>query len=128
GVGMLPAIREPFKEVPFDALEQPFGELPEGAEEILTRYLRVKIQSLHYCGPAFYDRPFAEGFYSLALVYPCVMWIARWLAAVTGRHALDLDDIATALATVDHHHGYSQALAGWSARRRVRTLVAMGDL
>lgn len=128
GNGLLPALRDPFREVPFDALEQPFGELPSGAEEMLTRYYRVKIQSLHYCGPAFYDRPFVEGFYSLALVYPCVMWIARWLAAGAQRTSLELDDIATALATVDHHHGYNRALASWSARRRVKTLVQMGDL
>ncbi|MFO1095108.1 MAG: YkgJ family cysteine cluster protein [Planctomycetaceae bacterium] len=128
GHGLLPAIREPFVEVPFDSLEQPFGELPAGAEEILTRYYRVKIQSLHYCGPAFYDRPFVEGFYSLALVYPCVMWIARWLAAGTGRNPLVIDDVATALATVDHHHGYNRSLASWSARRRVKTLMQMGDL
>jgi lysine-N-methylase len=128
GVGLLPAIREPFRQVPFAALEQPFGALPAGAEEILTRYYRVKIQSLHFCGPAFYDRPFAEGFYNLALVYPCVLWIARWLAAGAGRNSLELDDIATALATVDHHHGYSRALAAWSARRRAQNLVRMGDL
>ena len=128
GTGMLPPIREPFREVPFDALEQPFGELPEGAEELLTRYFRVKIQSLHYCGPAFYDRSFVEGFDSLALVYPCMMWIARWLAAGDGRTSLILDDVAAAVATVDHHHGYSRALATWTARRRVQVLVQMGDL
>lgn len=128
GDGMLPAIREPFREVPFDALEQPFGALPAGAEEILTRYYRTKVQSLHFCGPAFYDRPFAEGFYSLALVYPSIMWIARWLAAGEGRTSLAVDDVATALATVDHHHGYNRALATWSARKRVLTLVQMGDL
>ena len=128
GNGLLPAIREPFQEAPFDALEQPFGDLPEGAAEILTRYYRVKIQSLHFCGPAFYDRPFVEGFYSLALVYPCVMWIARWLAAGAQRTSLELDDIVEAVAAVDHHHGYSRALATWSARRRVRNLVQMGDL
>jgi len=128
GNGLAPAIREPFREVPFDALEQPFGELPAGAEEMLTRYYRVKIQSLHYCGPAFYDRPFVEGYYSLALVYPCVMWIARWLATSAGRTSLELGDIAEAITTVDHHHGYSRALASWSARRRAKNLVQMGDV
>lgn len=128
GSGLAPAVREPFREVPFEALEQPFGEWPTEAEEILTRYYRVKIQSLHYCGPAFYDRPFVEGFYSLVLVYPCVMWIARWLAVGAGRTSLEVDDLATALAAVDHHQGYNRSLASWSARRRVKTLMQMGDL
>jgi lysine-N-methylase len=128
GDGHVPAIRAPFKEVPFPQLEQPFGELPAGAEEILTRYYRVKIQSLHYCGPAFHDRPFVEGFYSLALVYPCVMWIARWHAASAGRTSFELDDVVEALTSADHHHGYNRALGSWSARRRVKNLVQMGDV
>lgn len=128
GAGNIPAVQERFREVPFAALEQPFGPPPAGAEEILTRYYRVKIQSLHFCGPAYYNLPLVEGFYALVLVYPCVMWIARWLAAGAGRTTLHLDDVAEALATVDHHHGYSRALATWSFRRRVRNLAQTGDI
>lgn len=128
GEGNVPAIRPPFKELPFAQLEQPFGELPDGGEEILTRYYRVKIQSLHYCGPAFYDRSFVEGFYSLALVYPCVLWIARWHAASAGRSSLVVDDLVEALASVDHHHGYNRALGSWSAGRRVKNLMQLGDV
>ena len=53
--------------------------------------------------------------------------IARWLAAGEGRAMLTLGDVKRALAAADHHHGYSPAIGGASARSRVRAL-AKGDL
>ena len=69
--------------------KRPFGGLSAEADEMLTRYFRVKIQGLHFCGPAYYDVPLVEGFQSLALVFPAVLWLARWLAASGGR--IDVD-------------------------------------
>jgi len=34
----------------------------------------------------FYDRPLIEGFRNLALLYPVILWLGRWLArASSGR-------------------------------------------
>ncbi|MGC1275614.1 MAG: YkgJ family cysteine cluster protein [Planctomycetaceae bacterium] len=126
GTGRLPAFRDDLKQVPFEAVEGPFG-WPDAADELFTRYLRTKIRGLHFCGPAYYGVPFVEGFFSLALVVPVTLYLARWLAAGAGRAKLTDDDLRTALAMADHHHGYSPALGGASARRRVR-LIAQGDL
>lgn len=128
GTGGIPALQDAFREVPFDAVEGPFGGIPDEAEELFTRYFRVKVQGLHFCGPAYYGVPFAEGFQSLALVYPAVLWLARWLAAGEGRDRLQLEDVQRALAIADHHHGYSPAFGHWGARRRVRTLQRLGDV
>jgi lysine-N-methylase len=128
GQGDVPPLQELFHPVPFNALEQPFGALSPEQEEIFTRYFRVKIQGLHFCGPAYYGVPFVEGFHSLLLVLPVTMWIARWLAVGEGRNQLTIDDVSQALSIVDHHHGYSPALGQTAARSRVRSLVATGDL
>lgn len=128
GKGNMPAVQECFSEVPFEALDAPFGGVPPEAEEIFTRYFRVKIQGLHFLGRAYYDVPLVEGFYSLALVYPVVLWLARWLAVSDGRRELSGDDVARGLAIADHHHGYSPALGTWSFRRRVQTLAQLEDV
>ena len=85
GRGNVPPLHPGFREVPFERLEVPFGGIPDEADAILTRYFRVKIQGLHFCGPAYYRVPFVEGFYSLALVFPVVLWLSRWLAASESR-------------------------------------------
>jgi lysine-N-methylase len=122
GTGKAPPLQPGFQEVSFAALDERFGGLNPEMESIFTRYFRVKIQGLHFCGPAYYDVPFVEGFYSLALVFPVVVWLARWLAASELRTALVTDDVARALAIADHHHGYSPVLGSRSSRRRVRLL------
>jgi lysine-N-methylase len=128
GSGTALPLQPGFREVPFATLEEPFGGVSTDATSILTRYYRVKIQGLHFCGPAYYDVPFVEGFYSLALVFPVVMWLARWLAASDSRASLVPDDVARALAIADHHHGYSPVLGSRSSRRRVRLLSHDADL
>jgi lysine-N-methylase len=128
GKGDVPAIQERFREVPFDRLERDFGGVPDGADEILTRYYRVKIQALAFCGRPYYDVPLVEGFYALALVYPAVLWIARWLAASDDRNEIQTTDVVEALTIADHHHGYSPAFGTWGFRRRVRTLGQLGDI
>jgi|HubBroStandDraft_6_1064221.scaffolds.fasta_scaffold57496_2 lysine-N-methylase len=126
GRGDVPPLHPGFHAVPFSRLEDRFGGLNSEADAILTRYFRVKIQGLHFCGAAYYWVPFVEGFYSLALVFPVVLWQARWLAASESRDQISTDDVARVLAITDHHHGYSPVLGTRSSRRRVR-LLAHGD-
>ncbi len=128
GRATLPSLQPDFKEVEFAALAKPFGPLPAEAEAMLTRFFRVKIQSLHFCGRAYYNVPLIEGFQSLALLHPVILWLARWRAAGDGRAALMTDDVAKAIALTDHHHGYSPALGTDAARRRVRLLAQRGDI
>jgi len=128
GSGTATPLQPAFREVAFAALEEPFGGLSPETDAMLTRYFRVKVQGLHFCGPAYYDVPLVEGLYSLAIVYPVVMWLARWLAASDSRNKLVTDDVARALAIADHHHGYSPVLGSRSSRRRIRLLTHDDDL
>jgi lysine-N-methylase len=121
--GHTPALRSGLARVRFANLEKPFGPLSAGTEAMLTRYFRVKIQSLHFCGHAFHDRPLIEGFRSLALLYPMVVWLSRWLAVSDGRTNLADADVARAIAMVDDHYSYSPYLS-W----RVRLLQQRNDI
>lgn len=127
GGGRTPALQEVFREVPFAALEEPFG-VPAASEELWTRYFRVKVQGLHFCGAAYYGVPLVEGFRSLALIYPATLWIARWLALSQGRAALEADDVARALSISDHHHGYSPLFGSLGFRGRVQVLATTGEI
>jgi len=113
-----------FRELPFETLEQPFG-FPAESEELWTRYFRVKVQGLHFCGRAYYGVSLVDGFRSLALLFPATMWIARWLAASQNRTQLIHEDVSHALAISDHHHGYSPIFGSFGFRKRVRTLAQM---
>lgn len=128
GQGHVPPLQEGFVEVPFADLERDYQPDPAATDSLWARYFRVKIQGLHFFGPAYYDVPLVEGFQSLALVYPVVMWLARWLAAGAGRTRINHDDLARALAVADHHHGYSPAFGGSGFRGRVRLLARTGDI
>ena len=121
--GRTPALREGLTSVKFSDLEKPFQPLSPAVEALLTRYFRVKIQSLHFCGRAFHDRPLIEGFRSLALVYPVILWLSRWRAASDGRTEFTDADVARAVSMVDYHHGYSPHLE-W----RVRLLHQRDDI
>jgi lysine-N-methylase len=128
GRGDATPLQDCFREVPFETMEQPFGELPEEFEEILNRYLSVKLQGLHFCGPAYYDIPLVEGFRSLALIVPVICWLARWLAASDGRTEWTTEDLSKAMTIADHHHGYSPIFGSSGFRRRVNMFAKTNDL
>jgi lysine-N-methylase len=128
GSGLVPPLQPGFVRVPFAYLERPFGQLPPAVDEMLIRYLRVKLQGLHFFGWGYYNVPLVEGFQSLATVIPVVLWLARWLAAGQGRNRLGLEDVLRALNIADHHHGYSPAFAQRGFRGRVRLLARLDDI
>lgn len=128
GKGNAPPLQNVFKPIPFAQLEKPFGPLPAEAEKLFARYFRVKIQGFHFCGRGYYNVPLVEGFQSLALVYPAVLWISRWLAASDGRTRFIMEDITQALAIADHHHGFSAAFGQKTSRKRVKQLAQLHDI
>jgi lysine-N-methylase len=112
----------------FAALERSFGGQTAEIEALFARYFDVKLSGMAFCGAAFYGLPVAEGFQSLMLMYPVIMYIARWLAAGEGRQRMDIGDVERAMTIADHHHGYSPAMGSRNFRRRVRWLVQHGEL
>lgn len=128
GRGNATPLQDCFQKVPFETMEQPFGDFPDEFEEILTRYLSVKLQGMHFCGPAYYGIPLVEGFRSLVLVISAMCWIAKWLAASDGRSTWTTEDLSKAMTIADHHHGYSPIFGSGGFRRRVNMLAKTDDL
>lgn len=128
GRGAVPVLQDRFSAVPFSLLEEPFGELSPECEKLFFRYYRVKIQGLHFFGAAYYDIHLVEGYYHLALMFPAIMWIARWLAVTAGRSTLLPDDVNEAMSIADHHHGYSPVFGLPHFRSRVRNLSRSQDI
>jgi lysine-N-methylase len=126
--GRTPDLIPGLKSVEFAALERSFGALPSGAEATLTRFFRVKIQSLHFCGRAFYGLSLMEGFQNLALLYPVIVLLARWQAAAQNRSTVLEADIERAISQADHHHGYSPMLGSAWSRQRVHLLARKDDI
>jgi lysine-N-methylase len=113
--GCTPALRAELKAVKFADIEKDFHALTPAMEALLTRYFRVKIQSLQFCGKAFFDRPLIEGFRNLVLLYPVIMWLARWLAVSDGRMQLVETDMLRAVSLVDHQYSFTPYLK-WRTR------------
>lgn len=112
----------------FNQLEAVFeGRNPE-FDELFSRYMLVKVQGLHFCGKAFYDMPIIDGFRSLALMYPAILWVARFRASREGRSRLVLQDVQAAMATLDHSFGYSPALGLQASRHRVSQLSKLQQI
>lgn len=128
GKGMVPTLHDDLQQTTHEQLSDSFGPVPPGADELFTRYLSVKINGIHFCGPAYYDYPLGLGFQALLLVFPVTMWTARWLAVSNGRTQLVAEDIERALAIVDHQHGFSPGLATRACRSRVTFLQKLGDI
>jgi lysine-N-methylase len=128
GRGTIPRLQPIFGAVPFDVVEQSFGSLPDEAAAILERYYRIKLSGLQFFGGAFYHTPVIEGFYNLALTFPVILWIARWLAASVNRDAIETGDVTTALTVVDHQWGFAAAFGFAYSRWRARILASQGQI
>ena len=128
GKGLTPAPHRQLMAVPFTALSESFGGLTPEMEQMLTRYLRVKVQGLHLCGRAAYGESLIDGMRTMILVVSVILWIAKWVAASRNRTAWTLDDLIEAITIVDHNHAYSPAFGTRSSRSRVSMLQQLGDL
>jgi lysine-N-methylase len=126
--GQVPALRPEWTALPFAAVEQPFGPLPLEAEAALTRFFRVKIEGLHFCGRSQDGLSFVEGFYGLALLYPVMLWLSRCYALSEKRDAIRLEDVTRAIMAADHHYGYSARLSSRPFRKIVGLLAQRDDV
>jgi lysine-N-methylase len=124
----IPRLQPHFGAVNFETIEHSFGALPDEAAAILERYYRIKLSGLQFFGGSFYHTPLIEGFYSLSLTFPAILWIARWLAATAGRDKLVTDDVVAALTVVDHQWGFAHAFGLTYSRWRVRLLASQGQI
>ena len=124
GTGRIPRIHGLIPEgTTFVAAEAPAGPLAPDAEELLSRYYRVKVESMQFCGAANHGLNFWDGLDSLIVAFPATLWLARVLGG----------DVSRALRIVDDNFGYNPLLSrsrqAWAvqllnAKRELPKLVA----
>ncbi|MFO0796273.1 MAG: YkgJ family cysteine cluster protein [Gemmataceae bacterium] len=125
GSGVVPKLHAALPAVPFAAGEESFGTLPDESAALLTRYFRLKVKSLQFCGPTNFGVPFWEGLRSLALTFPVLMWLARVFAA--GGEAKPAA-VARAVRVTDDNFGFNRLLGMGRQKFALRLLAARDDL
>lgn len=125
GSGVVPKLHARLPDVPFSAGEEPFGPLPEECDAQLTRYFRLKVQSIQFCGPTNFGVPFWEGLRSLALTFPVAMWLARVFAAGGESRPAAVE---RAVRVTDDNFGFNRLLGMGRQKFALRLLAARDDL
>ena len=128
GKGITPAMESGLARVPFAEVERMTAGRNAQIDELLTRYFDVKLSSLGFCGLGCYGLDVVEGFQSLVLLYPVILYVARWTARTRGAQSMAVEDVERALAIVDHHHGRSPVMGMGNFRKRVRWLVENDEI
>ncbi len=93
--------------VTFADAERPAGPWGAAADALLTRYYRLKLESLQFCGPTNFGLAFWDGVESLAMTFPVIQWFARLQAAGGVPRA---DALTAAVRTVDDNFGFNVLL------------------
>ena len=109
----------------FEVAELPQALTAEG-DALLTRFYRLKLESLQFCGPTNFGRPFWAGLDSLVLTYPVIRWLGRVFAA-GGTRTPD-EALRLAVQAVDDSYGFNPMLGGRRQAWGVRTLAERGEL
>lgn len=118
----------PSRRARFRDIERSHGGRATDIDELLTRYVQVKLEGHHYCGAAFYDYSLTDGFRTLALMIAAIHWVARSRARRAGRTTVTLRDVQASLTTLDHNSGYSPVLGMRSSLSRIRQLHKLEQL
>lgn len=126
GAGRIPKVHGLIPDgATFERAEQPAGPLPAESEELLSRYYRVKIESLQFCGPTNFGLSFWDGFDSLVLTFPATVWLARVL---TTPDRPRVEAVKLALRIVDDNFGFNRLLGSAKQRWMLGLLGAKGEL
>jgi lysine-N-methylase len=108
----------------FAIARNPGVPLSRASEELLTRFYTLKVESLAFFGPPNFKLPFWDGFDTLALTYPAIIWLSRLFAV-----ARPVDDaLRLAVRTVDDNFGFNPLLGARKQVWALGMLAARGDL
>ena len=110
GRGQVPAFRSDFPPVSFAEIEAFSGAPAPDAAEVFERYLHLRLSSMSFFGPSFYQQDYLAGMNALLLTYPLLCWFAHALAVGRQLPAPDAACAVEALQIVDHQHGISPLL------------------
>ena len=109
----------------FEIAEAPAGRLPSRSEAMLTRYFRMKVESLQFCGRANFRLPVWDGLESLVLTFPVMMWLSRVLTAGGVPRELAVEK---AVKIVDDNFGFNPLLGSYKQRTVVGLIRSKDEL
>ena len=124
GRGAIPRLHGLMPAATFEAVETPTGPLPE-ADALLTRYYRVKVQSMQFVGPTHFGRRYWDGLEGLALTYPVARWLGR-VFTTPGRDAVAA--VRQAVQVVDGNFGFNPLLGSPRQAWAVKALADRGEI
>lgn len=108
----------------FADAEKPTPLSPK-SEALLSRFYRVKVQSQSFFGPPNFGLSYWDGFDTLALTYPALIWLARLINVETK----NMDDaLAIAIRTIDDNFGFNPLLGSSKQIWALKMLATRGDL
>jgi lysine-N-methylase len=122
GSGAVPRLHRWLPETTFERIEQTRTALTPAAEEVLERYYLMKVGSLQFCGAPAFGVSFWEGFHSLMLTFPILMWVARAFADEGAE-----EGVLKALSIVDDHFGFNKMLGTLRQRFSQHLLSRRGE-
>ncbi|MDY3559525.1 YkgJ family cysteine cluster protein [Gemmata sp. JC673] len=109
----------------FAAGERPLGALGADAVALLTRWHRLKVESLQFCGAPNFGLSVWDGIESLALTFPAAMWLARVLVAGGTEPGAA---VTQAVRMVDDNFGFNPLFGSARQKFALRLIAARGDL
>ena len=124
GKGMVPKVNALIPDATFADAETPAGPLPKDAEAMLTRYYRLKVESVQFAGSPNFGLGVWDGLESLAFTFPAMMWLARVFATGRPRGAAVLEG----LRAVDDNFGFNKLLGMSRQKFALRLLAGRGEL
>jgi lysine-N-methylase len=125
GVGPVPKLHGLIPETTFADAELPAGPLSKESDAIVTRYYRVKVESMQFCGPVNFHRTFWDGLDSLLLTFPAILWLSRVLT--TPDRPRD-EAVALAVRIVDDNFGFNKLLGSGRQLWATQLLADRGEL
>ena len=125
GKGTVPRVHAAMGVTTFAEAERSLGNPSDVAASLLTRWVRIKIESGQFCGPTNFGLPVWDGLESLAAAFAAAMWLARVLKA--GGHPTD-EAILLAVRIVDDNFGFNKLLGSARQKFALRILGSKGEL
>jgi lysine-N-methylase len=125
GKGTVPRVHAAIPAATFADADRPFGKLSDKATSLLSRWARVKVESVQFCGPTNFGLTVWDGLESLAMTFPAAMWLARILAS--GGRPID-EAMVLAVRIVDDNFGFNKLLGSARQKAALRLLAARGEL
>lgn len=123
GTGAIPRLHSWMPDGTFEMGEQTGPSLSDAEQIDLHRYYMLKIVSGQFCGRANHGLSLLDGFESLAMTLPVLLWIRR-LAPPGESH----QTLIRALSIVDDHFGYNKMLGTSVYRLMHRILGSRGEI